>query len=206
MEYSTMTANLPPSTIPISLDANYITTTPRTLGLRCHDRHFRDAIVCDESGDKLFDFTAKNIGTSWTLRRSLVDSNSGKHILDLRHTKMSLNSWIIENNAGIEICKIKDVTTLSRFTAVEVQCLANNNSDTAIQMKSFDKAGSRTSFLVDGVVIAEMTLTDNNDASFLHKRGLDRTNWTLEVQEGVDVALVVGLAFARAEISHAWRR
>jgi hypothetical protein len=203
-----MTANLPPSTIPIYLNTNYITTTPRTLGLRCHDRHFRDAIVCDESGDKLFDFTAKNIGTSWTLRRSLVDSKCGNHILDLRHTKMSLNSWIIENNAGIEVCKIKDVTTLSRFTAVEVQGLANgdNKSDTAIQMKSFDKAGSRTSFLVDGVVVAEMVLTDNNDASFLHKRGLDRTNWTLEVAEGVDVALVVGLAFARAEISHAWRR
>jgi hypothetical protein len=201
-----MTANLPPSTIPISLDANYITTTPRTLGLRCHDRHFRDAIVCDESGDKLFDFTAKDIGTSWTLRRSLVDSKSGKHILDLRHTKMSLNSWIIEDDSGVEVCKIKDVTTLSRFTAVEVQLLANNSNNAVIQMKSFDKAGSRTSFLVDGVVVAEMTLTDNNDAAFLHKRGLDRTNWVLEVAEGVDVAFIVGLAFARAEISHAWRR
>jgi hypothetical protein len=190
-----MTANLPPSTIPISLDANYITTTPRTLGLRCH-----------ESGDKLFDFTAKDIGTSWTLRRSLVDSKSGKHILDLRHTKMSLNSWIIEDDSGVEVCKIKDVTTLSRFTAVEVQLLANNSNNAVIQMKSFDKAGSRTSFLVDGVVVAEMTLTDNNDAAFLHKRGLDRTNWVLEVAEGVDVALIVGLAFARAEISHAWRR
>jgi hypothetical protein len=201
-----MTANLPPSTIPISLDANYITTTPRTLGLRCHDRHFRDAIVCDESGDKLFDFTAKDIGTSWTLRRSLVDSKSDKHILDLRHTKMSLNSWIIEDDSGVEVCKIKDVTTLSRFTAVEVQLLANNSNNAVIQMKSFDKAGSRTSFLVDGVVVAEMTLTDNNDAAFLHKRGLDRTNWVLEVAEGVDVAFIVGLAFARAEISHAWRR
>jgi hypothetical protein len=201
-----MTANLPPSTIPISLDANYITTTPRTLGLRCHDRHFRDAIVCDESGDKLFDFTAKDIGTSWKLRRSLVDSKSGKHILDLRHTKMSLNSWIIEDDSGVEVCKIKDVTTLSRFTAVEVQLLANNSNNAVIQMKSFDKAGSRTSFLVDGVVVAEMTLTDNNDAAFLHKRGLDRTNWVLEVAEGVDVALIVGLAFVRAEISHAWRR
>jgi hypothetical protein len=135
-----------------------------------------------------------------------VDSKSGKHILDLRHTKMSFNSWIIEDDSGVEICKIKDVTTLSRFTAVEVQPFANNSNNTGIQMKSFDKAGSRTSFLVDGVVIAEMTLTDDNDAAFLHKRGLDRTNWVLEVAEGIDVALIVGLAFARAEISHAWRR
>ncbi|CAD0087572.1 unnamed protein product [Aureobasidium vineae] len=200
-----MATNLQSPPIPISRNSKYTTTTTRTLDLRCHDRHFRDAVVCDENGDKLFDFTAKDLGTSWTLRRSLIDRKSGDHILDLRHTKTSYKSWILEDSTGNEVSKIKDVTRGNGFTAVDVQVLANDG-DSTVELRSFDRTGRRTSFLVDGRVVAEMTLTDNNDAAFLHKRGLDRTTWRLEVAEGVDIALAVALAFARAEISHAWRR
>lgn len=96
--------------------------------------------------------------------------------------------------------------TASGFTAVDAEVLGNDSEQVTIGMRCFDKAGSRTSLQSDGVVIAELTLMDNNDASFLHKRGLDRTTWKLEVAKGVDITLVVGLAFARAEIMHAWRR
>lgn len=203
--YFDMTSVLQSPTVSIPFTSGLVAEHDRTLGLRCHDRHFRDAIVCDENGDKIFDFNAKNIGTSWTLRRSLVDSKSGRHILDLRHTKMSMKTWVLEDHEGNEFCKIKDVTSGSSFTAVDVQFTANN-SNTTVEIRSFDKAGSRTTFQVDGAIVAEMTLSDNNDASFLHKRGLDRTTWKLQVAKDVDIALVVALAFARAEISHAWRR
>ncbi|KAI5269543.1 hypothetical protein E4T47_06989 [Aureobasidium subglaciale] len=187
--------------------SGHIAKHNRTLGLRCHDRHFRDAVVCDEQGDKLFDFTAKDIGTSWTLRRSLKDTTTGQRLLDLRHTKTSYKVWVIEDPDGNEFCKIKDTTSIfsSKFTSVDAQILGNGGRMT-IEMRSFDASGSRTTFQVDGTNIAEMTLTDNNDATFLHKRGLDRTTWKLEVAQGVDIALIVALAFARAEISHAWRR
>lgn len=193
------------STVSLPSSSGFIAEHDRTLGLRCHDRHFRDAVVCDENGTKIFDFNAKDIGTSWTLRRGLYDSK-GCHILDLRHTKMSTKTWVLEDHKGNEFCKIKDVTSASGFTAVDVEVLANKSDASPIQIRSFDKAGSRTTFQADGATIVEMTLTDNNDTSFLHKRGLDRTTWKLQVVKGVDIALVVALAFARAEISHAWRR
>ncbi|KAH0030657.1 hypothetical protein KCU78_g3015, partial [Aureobasidium melanogenum] len=203
-----MAPDLNSSTVSPLFNSGLIAENNRTLGLRCHDRHFRDAIVCDENGVKIFDFNAKDIGTSWTLRRSLIDSKTGRHILDLRHTKMSMKTWVLEDHEGSEFCKVRDVTSASDFTAVnaEIRASGNNSSSSSIQIRSFDNAGSRTTFQVDGTTIVEMTLTDNNDASFLHKRGLDRTTWRLEVAKGVDVALVVALAFARAEISHAWRR
>ncbi|KAI4722056.1 hypothetical protein E4T48_01749 [Aureobasidium sp. EXF-10727] len=189
-----MATNLQSPTIPISLNSTYTATTPRTLGLRCHDRHFRDAVVCDEHGAKLFDFTAKNLGTSWTLRRSLIDSKSQIHILDLRHTKTSYKSWILEDGAGTTVSTMKDVTRGNGFTAVDVQ-VAVTDGVRGIEVRSFDHAGSRTSFSADGTVVAEMTLVDNNDAALLHKRGLDRTTWKLEVAEGVDIALLVAGGF-----------
>jgi len=193
------------SAISLPSNSEFIAEHDRTLGLRCHDRHFRDAVVYDESGTKIFNLNAKDLGTSWTLRRGLFDSE-GCHVLDLRHTKMGLKTWVLEDRKGNEFCKIKDVTSTSGFTAVDVEVLADGSDISSIQIRSFDKAGSRTTFQVDGATIVEMTLTDNNDASFLHKRGLDRTTWKLQVVRGVDIALVVALAFARVEIMHAWRR
>lgn len=73
-------------------------------------------------------------------------------------------------------------------------------------MRSFDRAGTRTTFKSDGTVIAELALMDNDDMAMLHVRGLDRTNWKLEVAKSVDITLILGLTFARAEIMHAWRR
>lgn len=188
------------------MNNNYIADRTRTLGLRCPDRHFRDAVVCDETGATLFDFAAKGLGTSWTLRRSLFDSKTSQHILDLRHTKTNLKTWILEDDSGNEVCRIGDVSSSSGFTAVDVQMLGNEDDGVVLEMRCFDRAGSRMSFQSDGVVVAELTLMDNNDASFLHRRGLDRTTWKLEVAKGVDITLVIGLAFARAEIMHAWRR
>lgn len=206
-----MESNLQSPLKPIALNDDYIANQLRTLGLRCSDRHFGDAVVCDETGAKLFDFTAKGLGTSWTLRRSLTNSQTKQHLLDLRHTKMSLNTWILEDVSGNEVCKIKGVTssfacTGSAFTAVDVQVLARDSEVVTIEMRSFDQAGTRTTFQSDGVVFAELTLMDNNDMAMLHKRGLDRTNWKLEVAKDVDMTLVIGLAFARAEIMQAWRR
>lgn len=51
--------------------------------------------------------------------------------------------------------------------------------------------------MVYGQRIAEMVMTDNNNASFLGARGLDRTYWRLEIEANVDIA--------RAEVSHAFR-
>lgn len=164
----------------IALNDDYIADTTRTLRLRCPDRHLRDAVVCDETGTNLFDLTAKGLGTSWTLRRSLTNSETKQHILDLRHTKMGLNTWVLEDVSGNEVCKIKDVTSSSvfsgsTFTAVHVQVLANGGEEVTIEIRSFDQAGTRTSFQSDGVVFAELTLMDNNDMAMLHRRGLDRT-------------------------------
>ncbi|TIA33519.1 hypothetical protein D6C78_07493 [Aureobasidium pullulans] len=97
-----MASTLQPPPASFSLNSEHIAKTHRTLGLRCRDRYFRDAMVCDETGTKLYAFTAKDLGSSWSLRRSLVDANSGAHLLDLRHTNWSVNKWIIENTAAKE--------------------------------------------------------------------------------------------------------
>ncbi|KAI5223989.1 hypothetical protein E4T46_05820 [Aureobasidium subglaciale] len=153
-----MTSNFHPPTRPIVLNSGHIAIHNRTLGLRCHDRRFRDAVVCDEQTDKLFEFTAKDIGTSWTLRRSLVNSTTGQRLLDLRHTKTSYKVCVIEDPDGNEFCKIKDTTSTfsSKFTSVDAQVVGNGGEPT-IEMR-------------------------------------------------VDVALIIALAFVRAEISHPWRR
>ncbi|KEQ90684.1 hypothetical protein AUEXF2481DRAFT_534372 [Aureobasidium subglaciale EXF-2481] len=133
-----MTSNFHPPTRPIVLNSGHIAIHNRTLGLRCHDRRFRDAVVCDEQTDKLFEFTAKDIGTSWTLRRSLVNSTTGQRLLDLRHTKTSYKVCVIEDPDGNEFCKIKDTTSTfsSKFTSVDAQVVGNGGEPT-IEMRSF---------------------------------------------------------------------
>lgn len=93
---------------------------------------------------------------------------------------MGLNTWVLEDVSGNEVCKIKDVTSSSAFsgstfTAVDVQVLANGGEEVTIEIRSFNQAGTRTSFQSDGVGFAELTLMDNNDMAMLPRRGLDRT-------------------------------
>ncbi|THZ62114.1 hypothetical protein D6C85_09354 [Aureobasidium pullulans] len=130
-----MASTLQPPPTSFSLNSAHIAKTHRTLGLRCHDRYFRDAMVCDETGTKLYAFTAKDLGSSWSLRRSLVDVSSGAHLLDLRHTNWSVNKWIIENTAAKEVCKIKDVTSSRNggFTAVDVQFIDDDGGITNLE-------------------------------------------------------------------------
>ena len=189
----------------VSIGSGHISATECTLKIRCRDRYFRDTEVCDVDGHKLFVLEAKGPFMSWSIRRTLKDS-SGNHILDLRHYKSKLKQWIVEDPTGRELCLVKDgVVPGSRFTAVDAQVSVEVNNVT-ISLRSFDHAGTKTHFEVDGVVIAEMLLTDNNDVSFLHRQDLERTSWRLRIAGGVDLPLVLALAFCRAEISHAWRR
>lgn len=193
---------LEPPPVPVSFGSGYVVKGDCTLEIRCHDRFFRDAVVCDENGDKLFAMEA-NLFTSWSVRRTLRDT-AGHHVLDIRHYKTKLKEYIVEDPEGRELCIIKDGVQ-GKLTAVEVQVTAEK-SNVTVSIRSFDHAGTKTVFEVEGVVIAEMVLTENNDVSFLHRRGLDRTVWRLRIVGGVDMALVLALAFCRAEISHAWRR
>ena len=176
-----------------------------TLQIRCHDRHFRGATVNNETGDRLFILNSKGPFMSWSLRRTL-QSTSGHHIWDLRHYRTKMKQWVVENAQGKKLCTVQDGTFIGgNFTAADAR-IHSDTGYTLVSMKSFDHAGSRTVFQVEGITIAEMLLTENNDLSFLHKRGLDRTIWDLRIAGGVDIALILALAFCRCEISHAWRR
>ena len=189
--------------MPVSIDSGQIYKDQRTFSIRCHDRFFRDGVLCDDTGNRLFDCVARNILTSWNLRRHLTDA-SGQDLLTIRHYNSSLNRWTIEDMHGRALCRVKDVSKQG-LTTLDAQ-VCSDSSDTTIHIKSFDAAGTKTSFEVEGIKIAEMTVTDNNDVSFLGRRGLDRSAWKLEVAGGVDVALVAAIAFVRVEVMHARRR
>jgi hypothetical protein len=51
-----------------------------------------------------------------------------------------------------------------------------------------------------------MAILENNDISFLSNRGLERSAWSIRIAGGIDVALVLALAYCRAMVLHAWRR
>ena len=84
--------------------------------------------------------------------------------------------------------------------------IPTNKGDTIISLQSFDHAGTRTVFEVEGINLAEMFLVENNDLLFSNWRGLNRTVWKVSMAAGVDLALILALVFCRAEVSHAWRR
>ena len=191
--------------VPVSFGSGYIVKGESTLEIQCHDRFFRDAVVIDENGDKIFALEAKDPFTSWSVRRTLRDA-MGRPVLDLRHYKSKMKQWVVEDPQGRELCTIKDgVLTSRKFTAAHA-LVPTDSGQVNVSMRSFDHAGTKTVFEVEGAPIAEMLLTENNDTSFLHKHGLDRTLWKLRVAPGIDMALILALAFCRAEISHVWRR
>ncbi|KAF2716927.1 hypothetical protein K431DRAFT_168672 [Polychaeton citri CBS 116435] len=192
-------------TVPVFVDRGYLTQAESTLEIRCSDRFLRDATVCGEREGELYRLEGNGLLTSWSMRRSLK-SASGEHLLDLRHYKSKLKQWIVEDPQGRELCIIKDsISTEKQNTAAEAQILSSEGLF-SISMQSSDHTGITTVFQVEGIPFAEMSLVENNDISFLHRRGLDRTAWKLRLAAGVDVALVLALAFCRIEISHSWRR
>lgn len=201
-----MTTVLQPMPAAAPLDSGYITKEQSTFNIICNDRQFSDSTVVDEDGRVLFSLESKTIGTSWTLRRTLRDA-SGQHILDLRHTKTTYKKWVVEDPTGKLLCTMKDgVAPITKFTEASAEIPSNDGSTTIIRICSFDSAGTKTVFQVGDAIVAELLLQENNDASFLHARGLKRTGWKLHLAGGVDTAMILALVFARAEITHAWRR
>ncbi|KAL1848021.1 hypothetical protein Plec18170_008196 [Paecilomyces lecythidis] len=190
--------------MPVLFEKGYTTNGDTTFEIRCHDRFFRGAVVCNENGETIFAIEAKEPFTSWSVRRSLKDA-SGRHVWDLRHYKSKIKAWVVEDPDGREICTIEENHSAKPFTAATALVPVDKGHVT-ISMESTDSSGIKTLFLIEGAPVAEMHLTENNDKAFLHRRNLDRTVWKLRVTKGTDIALILGLAFCRAEISHAWRR
>lgn len=91
-----------------------------------------------------------------------------------------------------------------KFTTVDA--LLSDASAVGVSLRALDQAGITTVFQVENAVIAEMRLVENNDVNFLDIRGLDRSVWELRVVGGVDLALILALAFCRAAVCHMWRR
>jgi hypothetical protein len=194
---------------PISCDSGHITKTDTTITFRCHDRHFRDAVVCDEDGNTLFTLGAGGLWTSWSLRRTLRSAVDDKHILDVRHHNSKLKEWVVEDPEGRQLCLVKDgVSKVAQATSMQAQITADEvvGGHVVVDMQSSDHAGSKTVFRVGEAAIAEMSLVENNDLSFLGTRGLDRSAWKIRMAPDVDIALILALAYCRAEVLHAWRR
>lgn len=189
----------------ISCNSGYISTGERTVTFQCHDKQFRDAVVLDESGNTLFKFHAKGTFSSWSVRRSLMGADE-KHILDVRHYKSGLHEWIAEDPQGKQLCLVKDAA--GKITSLQAQVTAEDviGGHVEVSAQSSDHAGTNTIFKVGDGVVAEMRLMENNDMSFLNWRRLDRSVWKIRIAGGVDLAMIVVLAYCRAEILHAWRR
>jgi len=194
--------------VPVTCDSSHISKTETTITFRCHDRHFRDAVACDEDGKTLFTLGADSLWTSWSLRRTLRSAADNKHILDIRHHNSRAREWVAEDPQGYQLCMAKDsVSKVGRATSIQAQVVAKEvvGGHVTVDMQSFDRAGTRTVFLVEEVAIAEMVIVENNDLMFLGTRGLDRSVWKTRLAAGIDVALILALAYCRAEVSHAWR-
>ncbi|KAI9661569.1 MAG: hypothetical protein M1821_008807 [Bathelium mastoideum] len=200
-----VTISLTPPPSPVSFGSGYIVKEDCTLEIRCQDRDFREALVTDENGSQVFTLQGKAPLASWSVRRSLKDA-SGNPVWDLHHNQSKLNQWSVDDPQGKELCTIKnDVPGRDKITAMQAR-VGSDMGEVTISMQSFDHAGTRTVFEVEGATIAELHLMENNDLSFLKWRGLARSVWKVRMAGGVDMALILALAFCRAEVSHAWRR
>jgi hypothetical protein len=195
--------------VPISCNSGHVSNTNTTITFRCHDRLFRDAVACDDNGSKLFTLGAGSVWTSWSMRRTLRSAADDKHILDVRHHNSKYKEWVAEDPQGRQLCLVKDgVSKVGKATCMQAQIVAEEvvGGHIIVDMQSIDHAGSKTVFRVGEEAIAEMSLVENNDLSFLGTRGLDRSAWKIRLAAGVDIALILALAYCRAEVLHAWRR
>jgi hypothetical protein len=197
-----------PST-PISCNSGHISKENTTITFRCPDRHFRDAVASDENKEPLFTLGAKGLWSSWSMRRSLRSATDDKHILDVRQYNQKWKEWVVEDPQGRQLCLVKDgVSKIAKATSMQAQIAADEvvGGHIVINMQSSDHAGSKTVFRVGQAAIAEMSIVENNDLSFIGKRGLERSAWSIRIAGGVDVALILALAYCRALVLHAWRR
>jgi hypothetical protein len=193
---------------PISCNSGQISEENTTITFRCRDRHFRDAVACDQSGTTLFALGTRSLWTSWSYRRTLRTTD-GKHILDIRQHHSKTKEWVAEDSQGRQVCLVKDgVSKIAKATSMQAQIFAEEvvGGHVVVDMQSSDHAGSKTVFRVGEAVIAEMSILENNDLSFLGKRGLERSAWSIRIAAGVDVAIILALAYCRALVLHAWRR
>jgi hypothetical protein len=194
---------------PISCNSGHISKEDTTITFRCHDRHFRDAVACDESGKTLFTLGASSLWTSWSLRRTLRSAADDKHILDVRQHNQKWKEWVVEDPQGRQLCLVKDgVSKIAKATSMQAQVFAEEavGGHVVVDMQSSDHAGSKTIFRVGEAIIAEMSILENNDLSFLGKRGLERSAWSIRIAGGIDIAIILALAYCRALVLHAWRR
>lgn len=185
----------------------YIVNDDCEIEMQCHDRHFRDTVFLDLFGSRIFALDVPGLFTSWSMRRTLVDA-TGAPLVEIRHVgKLSLEKWTIEDASDRQLCSVKgSKSRTSGATVIEADLKTESASGATITLQSADHAGTTTMFLIDGEPIAEMALVQNNDLSFLGRRGLDRSAWKLKVLKGNDLALIAALAVCRAEVLHAWRR
>lgn len=185
----------------------YIVATDCDIEMICHDKQFRDTIFLDDSRAIIFALDCPTLFTSWSMRRTLVNA-AGLPVLQIRHSvSLSLESWTIEDAHGKPLCSAKgSKSPTGGATMIDAKMLAENGTESVITLRSADHAGTTTTFEADDVAVAEMSVVQNNDLSFLDRRGLDRSSWKLKVVAGADLALVAALAICRAEVLHAWRR
>jgi hypothetical protein len=187
-----MATSLSRSPVSMTINSGHIVQEERTLEILCPDRNLNNAVVTNEAGEQEFALSTKPFLTSWSVRRSLKD-------------KSKLSQWEVQDPQEKQLCLIKDGELPGKITNATAQ-LHTGDAYASISMKSSDHAGTTTVFEFEGVPIAEMSLTTNNDVSFLQARGLSRTAWKLRVAAGADLALILALAFCRVEINHLWRR
>lgn len=195
------------TSIALDFKDGYTVATDCEISMRCHDRHFRDTVFLDGSGAEIFALDCPGLFTSWSMRKAIRDA-AGLQVLQVRHARASiLENWIVEDAYGKRICSAKgSKESRSGATVIEAKVESGEGEGYGMEVRSGDHAGIETTFRIDGMIIAEMTLVTNNDLSLLGRRGLDRSGWKLKVKAGTDLALVAALAVCRAEVLHAVRR
>jgi hypothetical protein len=180
-----------------------------TITFRCPDRYLRDAVASNENGNILFTLGAKGLLSSWSVRRTLRSAADDKHILDVRFHNSKMKEWVVEDPQGRQLCLVKDgVSKVGKATAMQAQVVAEEvvGGHVVVDIHSSDHAGTKTVFRVGEAIIAEMSILENNDISFLGSKGLERSAWRIRIASGVDVALILALAYCRAMVLHLWRR
>jgi hypothetical protein len=120
-----------------------------------------------------------------------------------------MKEWVVEDPQGRQLCLVKDgVSKVGKATAMQAQVVAEEvvGGHVVVDIHSSDHAGTKTVFRVGEAIIAEMSILENNDISFLGSKGLERSAWRIRIASGVDVALILALAYCRAMVLHLWRR